>query len=257
MLIFLGLSQRSMIYFPSTDSESSSLRKEAAIRGLNGWPDKSGEIIGFCNIAPRSARPRASIVIFHGNAGCAVQRADYVQLLRDAMPASALSVYILEYPGYGPRNGSPSQETLIAAAKEAVALIPSDEKLVLLGESLGSGVACAVASASNCRVHGLLLLTPFDSMVSVARHHYPLLPVGWILRDRYPSDEWLSRFGGPAVFVLASDDEVIPVELGTKLYNSYEGPKKLFMVQGATHNDLLSVMKPIEWSEALEFVLAD
>jgi pimeloyl-ACP methyl ester carboxylesterase len=166
-----------------------------------------------------------------------------------------MSVFIMEYPGYGARVGNPSQATLIAAAKDAIAQLPKDEKLLLLGESLGSGVACAVAAAEPHRIHGLLLMTPFDSLSSVARQHYPLLPVDWILRDRFPSAGWLENFHGPCVMVIASEDTVIPAELGETLYNAYEGPKKMIVIGGATHNSVADMMTPTEWREAVGFLL--
>jgi pimeloyl-ACP methyl ester carboxylesterase len=256
LLLFLGLTQRSMIYFPLVENQTS-IEREAAAKGLRAWRNSSGKTIGFCSIAPSSGHPRASVLVFHGNAGHAMQRAVYIPILRDASPGTAMSVYFLEYPGYGSRIGSPSQETLIAAARDAVAQMPADEKLLLLGESLGSGVACAVAADQPNRIHGLLLITPFDSLSSVARHHYPLLPVDWVLLDRYPTAEWLDKFSGPCVFVLAAEDTVIPPECGAKLNEAYGGPKKLITVQGATHNNLRDMMTPSEWRDTLEFILAE
>ncbi len=254
LLIFLGLTQRSMIYFPHVTDERS-LEQEALAINLFPWRDTSGKVIGFCNVAPASGLPRASVIIFHGNAGYAAHRVNYVRILREALPNIALSIYILEYPGYGARGDVPSQDTLIAAARESVGLIPSHERLLLLGESLGSGVACAIGAEEPERVHGLLLLTPFDCLASVARYHYPLLPVGWILRDTYPAAEWLRNFRGPCVFVVAAEDNVIPHEIGVKLYEAYGGSKKLITVQRATHNDLADVMTPSDWRDALEFIL--
>jgi hypothetical protein len=254
LLLVLGLTQRSMIYFPSVVDEAS-IGKEAAAKGLLAWRNSHGETIGFCSIAPSCGRPRASVIIFHGNAGHAVHRADYIQILRDASPGTAMSVYIMEYPGYGARIGSPSQEILIAAAKDAIAQLPTDETLLLLGESLGGGVACAVAAGEPHRVHGLLLMTPFDTLSSVARHHYPLLPVDWILSDRYPSAEWLKKFRGPCVMVIASADSVIPPELGEALYDTYGGPKKMIVVQGATHDSAAGMMPATAWREAVGFLL--
>jgi pimeloyl-ACP methyl ester carboxylesterase len=166
-----------------------------------------------------------------------------------------VSVYVLEYPGYGARPGNPSQDAFLAAAAEALAGIPADIPVILLGESIGTGVASATASAHPDRVAGLLLLTPFDSLANVAQHHYPLLPVRWIMRDQYPSQEWLKKFRGPIAIILAEDDTIVPAKFGQKLHDTYAGPKKLIIADQADHNDLLHTLPPSAWQEALNFLL--
>ncbi|MGA0850029.1 MAG: hypothetical protein ACO3RX_08755, partial [Chthoniobacterales bacterium] len=109
LLAFLALSQRSMIYFPSKNIPAA-LEREAAAQGFEPWTNPAGETIGYRDLAaPDDPRPRASILITHGNAGYALHRTDYATILRAAAPDRALSIYILEYPGYGARSGSPSQ----------------------------------------------------------------------------------------------------------------------------------------------------
>jgi uncharacterized protein len=182
-------------------------------------------------------------------------RADYAPLLRGAAPDRAVAIYLLEYPGYGARSGRPSQEAFLAAAAGALGQIPADLPVLLLGESIGTGVASATAAAHPDRVAGLLLLTPFDSLAGVARHHYPFLPVGWLLRDPYPSKEWLRKYRGPVALVLAARDTIVPAASGRRLHDACAGPKKLLVVDSADHHDLLDALSPADWREALEFLL--
>lgn len=255
LLVFLAFAQRSMIYFPSKN-DSATLEREAAAQGFEAWRNPAGETIGYRSIpAPDDPRPPAAILIIHGNAGYALHRADYAKILRAAAPERALSIYLLEYPGYGARLGSPSQSAFLAACKEAVARIPEDVPLLLLGESIGTGVASATAAAHPARIQGLLLLTPFDSLANVAQHHYPLLPVRWILRDQYPSEKWLESYRGPVAIVLAEDDTIVPAKFGRKLHDTYVGPKKLVIAARADHNDLLPALPASAWREALDFLL--
>jgi len=255
LLAFLALSQRSMIYFPSKNNPAT-LEREAAAQGFTPWKNPSGETIGYYDLAASDdPRPRASILITHGNAGYALHRTDYATILRAAAPDHALSVYILEYPGYGARSGSPSQPAFLAAASEAIAQIPPNKPLILLGESIGTGVATATAAANPDRITGLLLLTPFDSLASVAQHHYPLLPVRWIMRDQYPSEDWLKKYNGPIAIILAEDDTIVPAKFGQKLHDTYTGPKKLIIADNADHNDLLHTLPSSAWQEALQFLL--
>lgn len=255
LLAVLALSQRSMIYLPSRNT-SDALARDAVSQGFEPWQNASGETIGYRSLpAPEDPRPPLAILITHGNAGYAMHRAGYAAILRAAAPERALAVYILEYPGYGARSGSPSQTNFLAAADEAVALIPDNKPLILLGESIGTGVASATAAARPDRVAGLLLLTPFDSLANVAQHHYPLVPVRWILRDQYPSEDWLKQFRGPVAIVVAANDTIVPAKFGQNLHDTHAGPKKLIIAERADHNDLLHTLSPSAWQEALQFLL--
>jgi fermentation-respiration switch protein FrsA (DUF1100 family) len=255
LVAFLALTQRSMIYYPSRNAPET-LAREATAQGFEPWKISTGETIGYRHLAaPDDPRPPLAILIFHGNAGYALHRIDYAELLRSAAPDRAVSIYILEYPGYGARSGTPSQSNFLAAANEALANIPANLPLILLGESIGTGVASATAASHPDRIAGLLLLTPFDSLASVAQHHYPLLPIRWIMRDQYPSKEWLQNYQGPLAIILAANDTIVPTKFGQKLHDAYEGPKLLILADQADHNDLLHTLSPSAWREALQFLL--
>jgi len=255
LLAFLALTQRSMIYHPSRN-DAASLERVADAQGFAPWKNPLGETIGYRSLpAPDDPRPPLAILITHGNAGYAMHRADYASILRQAAPDRAVSVYILEYPGYGARSGDPSQDAFLAAADQALSQIPADIPVVLLGESIGTGAASATASAHLDRIAGLLLLTPFDSLANVARHRYPLLPVRWIMRDQYPSEEWLKNYRGPVAIILAANDTIVPAKFGQTLHDNYTGPKKLIIADQADHNDLLHTLPPSAWQEALQFLL--
>ena len=155
--------------------------------------------------------------------------------------------------GLGP-SGQPFAGGFLAAAEDAIDSLPAADPVILLGESIGTGVASAMAARFPERISGLLLLTPFDSLLSVAQHHYPLLPVRWILRDKYPSADWLKAYTGPIAFILAADDSIVPATLGRKLHDGYAGPKQLHLATG-DHNDLLHGLSPPDWKASLGFLL--
>ncbi|MFM7103106.1 MAG: alpha/beta hydrolase [Verrucomicrobiota bacterium] len=252
---FLAFAPRALIYLPSR-SDPIPLAGAASAAGFEPWRNASGGTIGYRSLpAPEDRRPPLAILLCHGNAGYALHRAVYAPVLRRAAPDRAVSVYLLEYPGYGARSGRPSQTAFLRAAAEALDQIPAGLPVLLLGESIGTGVVSGPAAAHPDRVAGLLLLTPFDSLASVARHHYPLLPVGWLLRDPYPSDQWLPKYRGPVAFILAAGDTIVPAQLGRRLHDAYAGPKKLLLADSADHNDLLDALSPAAWREALEFLL--
>lgn len=149
------------------------------------------------------------------------------------------------------------EKSLVEAAREAVGILQKEKAgpLIVLGESLGSGVASHVAGDLPGKVDGLLLVTPFYSMVDAARHHYPFLPVSWLLLDRYESHKHLARWKGRLGIVLAEKDTVVPARSGRRLYDEYAGDKKLLMAPGADHNGSLQVLGPEALGGMVDFLV--
>ena len=236
--------QRTLIYYPS-HARLDALESLAAREGLLPWRNADQRFIGW-----RSQDGRGSpVLILHGNAGHAFHRSPVVSRLRKVGITSP--IYILEYPGYGAREGAPTENSLVAAALEAIDLLP--RRIVLLGESLGSGVACQVAARKRESVAGLVLLTPFDSLMTVARKHYPVVPSGLILKDRYQSSRALQDFHGPVSVIMADHDTIIPAESTRRLFESYSGPKKLWRLPGSGHNEALWDISDADLRAAFQF----
>jgi hypothetical protein len=105
-----------------------------------------------------------------------------------------------------------------------------------MGRSLGSGVACYVASQR--RVGGVILVTPFDSLVAVARHHYPLFPVGLLLRHRFDSLALAPSITTPMLALVAENDDIIPLNHSTALTDHWAGRTTTVIIGKADHNDL-------------------
>ncbi|MDB6109297.1 MAG: hypothetical protein JWR69_1047 [Pedosphaera sp.] len=238
LTVFLG--QRSFLYHPYRAS-AESFTKTAQSQRLETWQNAAGELIGWKHTA-QGKGPHDRILILHGNAGCAIDRVDYAGSLQGA---EECDVYLLEYPGFGARAGSPSQESLFQAADEALTLLGKDTPVYLIGESLGTGVAAYLAGTHPDAVAGVLLVAPYHNMADVAQHHMPLFPVSWMLWDKFPSATYLSKYHGRVAVLVAGQDVVIPNRFGRQLYESYAGPKKLWENPLAGHNDLPD--EPAEW----------
>ena len=245
--------QRQLIYYPEVAPESALLDTAARI-GLLDWRDGEGELIGWR--AGVSDDPSRRVVVFHGNAGHALYRQYFAAGFLAQDPA--WQVYLFEYPGYGARSGTPSEPDIKTAAREALdgLLASSPDPLYLVGESLGSGVATYLAGSLQDKVNGLLLVTPFTSLGDVAGHHYGLLPMKSLLSERYDSLEALGHYHGPVAFLIAGNDEIVPADLGRKLYDHYDGPKFLREQAGAGHNTLDFDPAAGWWRELTEFWLA-
>ena len=206
--------QRAMLFFPTHDSLSTSLAP---------WLDGS-RTIGYCREAPNA---RTIWLMMHGNGGQAADR-DYV--LRRMSEQDSL--YVLEYPGYGSREGSPSLESMNRAASEAYRLLRSrnpNTPVCVLGESIGSGPACALARDK------IVLVVPFDTLANVAAQHFPFLPVRLLLRDNWDNVESLRRYAGPVEIFGAKDDAIIPVEHARALAKQIPGAQFIKIAGG--HND--------------------
>ncbi len=253
-LVYIGLvlvlagCQRAMIYYPARASESEAM-VTAAGEGMSPWRNDDGDIIGWRS---RTASDDAdAILIFHGNAGFAAHRGYFARGLYPEF-----TVYIFEYPGYGTRSGRPSEPNFYAAAEDAVKQLSDehDGRIFLGGESLGSGVATYLAGTQPDHIAGLFLVTPFTSLVDVARSHYPIFPVRWLMRDRYESARHLENYEGPVAILVAGRDEIVPAKFGQKLYDGYDGPKRIWNQEDRTHNTLDYGAQSPWWDEVVTFL---
>ena len=211
--------QRSLLYFPSRDRESSILTE---------WIHE-GETIGFCREVDA---PAVVWLMTHGNAGQAASR-EYVL----GHIASNSSLFVLEYPGYGSRTGSPSQQSINAAAMQAYEALRRrfpNTPVCLVGESIGSGPASVLASM-NPAPEKIVLITPFDSLYRVAAKRFFVLPVWLLLLDRWDNVDALRDYQGQLEIYGARQDEVIPVSHARRLSESY--PEAKFILIEGGHND--------------------
>jgi uncharacterized protein len=243
----LALVQRRMIYFPQhfTGKTADAAAKAAH---LDRWQDPSGQAIGLKRHSPRQPAV-GQVLIFYGNASFAAGCAHYADELQKL---AALDVFILEYPGYADRPGTPTEKNFFRAADQAQQLLAANLPIYLIGESLGSGVAAYLAGAHPDRISGIVLLSPYDRLASVGQDHFPLFPVRWMLLDQFASVEYLRHYHGPVAVVVDGCDTVAPEKFGLQLYECYAGPKRLRQFSNGTH---ITIMEPPErfWNEVLEF----
>lgn len=258
MLVLLAGCQRRYIYFPERAGENE-LLAEAQRYGVEAWRDEENRLIGWKAPAPGGSGPIRQAVVFHGNAGMAIHRTHYAEGLQATSGDERWAVYIFEYPGYGSRPGAPGEDAFYEAARDALReLFPDREAgLVLIGESLGTGVASRMAAEFPDRVDGVLLVTPYTTLADVGARHFRWLPVGLLLRDRYDNVAALEEYRGPVAFLLAENDEVIPAELGRELYEGYDGLKKLWIQEGRGHNTLDLSSGLSWWDEVTRFLMEE
>ncbi|MEW6185047.1 MAG: alpha/beta fold hydrolase [Thermodesulfobacteriota bacterium] len=241
--------QNHFLYFPSPNPPSAG---DLSAEGLTLWQQTSSDYRGL--IATREGLPpNGTIVLFHGNGGTALDRTFYLSPLGSL----GFRVILAEYPKYGGRPGQVGEKPFVADGLETVRLAYEHygEPLYLLGESLGCGVAAAVSKQATNPIAGIILITPWDTLVAVAKSLFPFLPVSWLLTDKYDSIGNLQSFKGNISVVGAERDEILPVQHAQNLYQSLpEGKKRMWVIKGAGHNDWPAYAEPSLWKEMTDFV---
>jgi len=248
LISFAGFAmfQERFLYFPDRVALGDMLST-----GLRAWPTPQN----FRGLVAEPAEPvRGTAIVFHGNAGHAGHRTFYAT----ALNRLGLRVILAEYPGYGPRDGALGERSLVDDAAHTIALAHRlyGDPLLLIGESLGAGVAAAAGAREHDKIAGLLLITPWDRLEHVATYHFPWLPVQWLLRDRYDSAAHLVRFDRPVQVMIAEQDKIVPPRLGVALYEALADPKRLTVVKAAGHNDWIYHVDDMWWRESITFLLA-
>ena len=198
----------------------------------------------------QSAAPDRGLVIYFG--GNAEEVSGHIL---DAAELAPWSVAAFNYRGYGRSEGDPSEAALVSDALVIYDLLAArsdidEERIVVLGRSLGSGVA--VPLAAHRPVRGLILVSPFDSLRSIARKTYPFVPVEPLLRHRFDSIALAPRISVPMLVLAGERDQIIPPAHSRRLADEWGGAHRFELLPGAGHNDIHAA--PRYWPAMREFL---
>lgn len=220
--VYVYLNQRAFIYFPQRGVLYTG-EKPIEIRSgeitLRGWVLNEGCDEAVIYFGGNAERPEAGIP-------------DFKRIF------SSQTVYLINYRGYGESGGSPSEEGFYADALAIYDHISQNcTKVSVIGRSLGTGVATYLAVERD--VDRLVLVEPFDSMVSIARAAYPFFPAGLMLKDRYDSAGRAGSITSRTLFIIAGKDEIIPRWSTEKLISEFDREiLEVVVIEEATHNDI-------------------
>jgi len=241
--------QNRFLYFPEPQwPTESGLEYE----GMKLWQATANDYKGLV-AAHDAPAPNGTIVLFHGNGGTALDRGFYLKPFMQL----GFRVILAEYPKYGGRPGKVGEKPFVAAGLETVRLAYEQykEPLYLVGESLGCGVAAAIAKKTSVPIAGIILITPWDTLASVAKSLFPYLPVQLVLTDKYDSIGNLQTFKNKISVVGAERDEILPIKHAINLYNALpEGSKRMWIIKGAGHNDWPMYAEASLFKEITDFV---
>lgn len=197
--------------------------------------------------------PRGTILFLHGNAGNISHRLDSIAIFNEL----GFDTFIFDYRGYGQSGGSTSEEGTYVDAESAWLYLveqrgvaPHD--IVIFGRSLGGAIASWLAARYDAG--GVIVESSFTSAADMAASLYPFLPARYLVRLKYPADEYIAHARSPVLVVHSRDDEIIPFHMGEALYGSAPEPKELLELSG-DHNTGF-YMNRVRYTEGLSRFLS-
>ena len=178
------------------------------------------------------------LLYLHGNGGSLAYRADRLRRFEDL----GWGALVVQWRGYGGNPGQPSEAGLAEDARAGLrslqeAGVPA-ARIVLWGESLGTGLAIRLAAEQPRAVAAVILESPYTSLLALARMHYPLLPSNLLLRDRYDSLALMPRVEAPMLILQGARDTLVPPAMGREIAAAARAPVQLWEAQFAGHNEL-------------------
>ena len=229
ILVYLGQSR--LVYFPTNSIDATPDLLNLSYEDV--WlQTQDGERIHGWYVPQEDAK--WTVLMFHGNGGNISHRLQTLDILNEI----GVNTLIIDYRGYGLSEGSPSEratyQDAMAAWDHLIQHRTNAESVVVFGRSLGGAVA--VWLASNVRPKGLILESTFSSVVDMAQHHYPFLPVRYISKFKYDSLSLASNIQIPTLMLHSREDNIVPFNLGMKLYDALPGNKSFVEMRGG-HNE--------------------
>jgi uncharacterized protein len=232
-LALLWLLQRRLVFQPDTSPVA------PAAQVIGGAHDVTldtadGLELGGWYVPARGGDPSATVLVANGNAGNRASRAPLARTLSER----GLAVLLFDYRGYGANPGAPSEDGLAIDVRAARAYLleelgVAESQLIYFGESIGAGVVSALAAEHPPA--GLLLRSPFTDLPAVAQRQLPFLPVGLLMRDRFPVEQDVSELEVPVTVVLGLADSLVPPDQSRAVARA--AGAELVEVGGAGHND--------------------
>jgi fermentation-respiration switch protein FrsA (DUF1100 family) len=221
LCLLMFFTQRSQIYFPVRESVAPGATP--LLFAVNGARIKVWTV----------ERPGPAALLYFG--GNAEDVGASIGMFAGRLPGHSL--HFVNYRGYGGSTGRPSERALVA---DAIALYDQLSaryaEVSVIGRSLGSGVAAQLASEREVR--RLALVTPFDSLVNVARAHFPWFPVGLLMLDRYDSASRASAITAEVLVMIAETDEIVPRARSDALVNAFRTRPRVVVLEAARHNEI-------------------
>ena len=230
VLVFLYFYQRNLLYHPNENNYSED-KISVDIENVRIKTSDNIELLGWYH--EKNLKDFKTLIFFHGNAGSLENRIHKLNHFRDMN----INFLIIAWRGFSGNKGNPSEQGLYEDGKSAIDWLikkgVSEKNLILYGESLGTGVATHLAQNKNFA--GVILETPFTSMIDAAKKFYPYIPVKLLLKDKFENYKKIKNINSPILIMHGEVDQLVPFSMGEKIYEIANEPKYSYFTKYDNH----------------------
>ena len=230
ILILLFLFQRNLMYQPDENNYFGD-KLEVEIEKVNIKTSDDINLLGWFH--NKNLEKYKTIIYFHGNAGKLENRIYKLNHFEDLN----VNFLIIAWRGFSGNEGKPSENNLYTDGISGIEWLKkkgvTEKDIIIYGESLGTGIATEIAQNKNFA--GLILETPFTSMVEAAKNFYPYIPVGLLLKDKYKNQEKIKNINIPVLVMHGEADQIVPFWMGKKIFDLANNPKYSYFTEYDDH----------------------
>jgi len=230
VIVLTYIFQRSLLYHPLENNYSSD-KILVSIKKVKIKTNDGLELISWYH--KKNIKNIKTILFLHGNAGSLENRIHKINHFKDMN----INFLIIAWRGFSANPGKPNEKGLYEDAESAVRWLKSlgvpEEDIIIYGESLGTGIALEIAQNKN--FSGVILESPFTSMIDVGKDKYPYLPVRFLLKDKYESNKKIKNIKCPILIMHGKVDKVVPFYMGQKMYDLANQPKYSYFSEYDNH----------------------
>ena len=233
LLICVFFFQRNLLYHPSINNylDDQTTREPSEIKKIKITTKDNIDLIGW--FYQGNTAKSKTILFFHGNAGSLENRTYKLNHFKNLN----VNFLIIAWRGFSGNKGKPNEKGLYEDAESAIRWLKSrginEKNIILYGESLGTAVAVEIAQ--NKKYAGVILESPFTSMIDMGKKYYPLFPVRFLLKDKFESYKKVSNISVPILFIHGKVDKIVPYDMGIKLYELANEPKFFYSQEYGDH----------------------
>ena len=230
LLVFLYFYQRNLMYHPSENNYSND-ELLVNIEKVKITTSDGLDLLGWYH--EKDIKKNKTILFFHGNAGSLENRIHKLNHFQDMN----VNFLIIAWRGFSGNQGKPSESGLYEDGESSIKWLVRkgiDEKnIVIYGESLGTGVATHLSQ--NKKFAGIILETPFTSMIDAAKKFYPYIPVSFLLKDKFENKNKVKNIKSPILIMHGEKDQIVPFEMGRKIFEMANEPKYSYFTKYDNH----------------------
>ena len=230
VLVFLYFYQRNLLYHPNENNYSGD-KISVDIEKVKIQTSDNIELLGWYH--KKNLKDYKTLVYFHGNAGSLENRIHKLNHFQDMN----INFLIVAWRGFNGNKGKPSERGLYLDGKSTIDWLikkgVNEENIILYGESLGTGVAIHLAQNKNYA--GVILETPFTSMIDAAKNFYPYIPINLLLKDKFENFKKVKNINIPILIMHGEVDQIVPFSMGKKIYEIANNPKYSYFTKYDDH----------------------